>query len=360
MITKSKIPTYDKIHLKFKLNGRYYDTEDLKEVAYSFIKEGDVFEKNLGDFLQAWLDNKDYVTVRTSGSVGEPKWVKLKKQAMVNSAIATGNAFKLEPGDKVLHCLPTNFISGRMMLVRAMILGLNLDVVPPRATPVFDEEKVYDFSAMIPLQVENILPKLDHFKTIIIGGAAVSDTLLEALSKVKTKCYATYGMTETVSHIAIKPLNGPKKSNNFKVLPKVKVSQSENGCLRIDAPHLIDEPLQTNDVVTMHSDTEFEWLGRVDNVVNSGGLKVFPEQLETLLASKMKERFFISSEEDETLGERLILVVEGEEKAIDPKIFEVLEKNTRPKQIYFIDKFVETPTRKIRRKLTLDLLKSKV
>lgn len=358
MIIKTKIPTYDKIHLRFKLNGRYYDTEDLKEVAYSFIKEGEPFEKTLGDFLQLWLDAKDYIEVRTSGSVGEPKWIKIKKQAMVNSAIATGNAFKLQPGDRVLHCLPSNFISGRMMLVRAMILGLELDVVPPKATPIFDLDKTYDFGAMIPLQVENILPQISHFKTLIIGGAAVSEPLLKAISKVKTKCYATYGMTETVSHIAIRALNGTKASAVYKALPKVKLTQNNEGCLIINAPHLLEAPLQTNDVVKMHSDTEFELLGRIDNVINSGGLKLYPEQIENQLATKLQDRFFIASESNDSLGEQLVLVVEGDEKVIDTSVFKDLKKNEVPKQIYFVKDFIETPNRKIQRKKTMDLLKN--
>ncbi|MDW5289577.1 AMP-binding protein [Formosa sp. PL04] len=359
MITavKTKVPTYDKIHLKFKLNGRYYDSEDLKEVAYCFIKEGEPHQKTLGDFLQAWLDNNDYVEVQTSGSIGVPKMIKIKKQAMVNSAIATGNAFNLYPGDSLLHCLPFNFISGRMMLVRAMILGLELDVVPPRITPVFDLEKTYDFSAMIPLQAENLLSELHHFKALIIGGAAVSHQLLEDIKDIDTKCYSTYGMTETVSHIAFRPLNGPDKSEWYKALPNVKISQNDKDCIVIEADYLFDGALETNDVAIMQSENEFKLIGRIDNVINSGGLKLFAEQIEKHLTGEISERFFVAGQPDDKLGERLILVIEGEERPIDAKIYKNLQKNEIPKDVYFIDKLVETPNRKIQRKKTLELLK---
>ncbi|WP_299779359.1 AMP-binding protein [uncultured Formosa sp.] len=358
MITEveTKIPTYDKIHLKFKLNGRYYDSESLNEVAYCFIKEGEPHQKTLGDFLQAWLDNKDYVEVQTSGSIGTPKKIRIKKQAMVNSAIATGNAFNLRPGDSLLHCLPFNFISGRMMLVRAMILGLELDVVPPRITPVFDEEKTYDFSAMIPPQAENLLPKLHHFKALIIGGAAASNKLLQDIQGIDTQCYSTYGMTETVSHIAFRPLNGPDRTDYYKAMPNVKVSTNEDDCLVLEADYLFDGALVTNDVAVMHSENEFKLIGRIDNVINSGGLKLFAEQIEKHLTGGISERFFVAGQADEKLGERLILVIEGEEKSIDPVIFKDLQKNEVPKDIFFVKKFIETPNRKIQRKKTLELL----
>ena len=134
-------PDYTKVHARFKLDNVSYNHEDLMEVAYSYVKEGLYYQQKLGDFLLDWLDDKDYIIVRTSGSTGKPKKLKIKKQAMVNSAIATGDFFELNPGDKVLHCLPSNFIAGKMMLVRAIVLGLELDMVEPAAWPLLDYEK---------------------------------------------------------------------------------------------------------------------------------------------------------------------------------------------------------------------------
>jgi len=150
-------PTYDNVHNQFKLNGFRLDRDDMCRVAYSFIKEGEDFEKPVGDFLLDWFDSKAYIEMYTSGTTGSPKVISISKQAMVNSALATGNYFDLKPGDKALHCLPVKYVAGKMMLVRAMILGLDLDFVAPSAHPLLHNETYYDFVAMVPLQAQNSL-----------------------------------------------------------------------------------------------------------------------------------------------------------------------------------------------------------
>lgn len=350
------IPTFDKIHLKFKLNNNNYTHEELKEVAYSLVKEGAAYERNAGDFLLDWLNDKDYLEVKSSGSTGVPKNIRVKKQAMVHSSIITGNYFKLKPGDSVLHCLPTNFIAGKMMLVRAMILGLEIDLVEPSSLPIFDDHKPYEFCAMIPMQIQNSLKRLKNIKTIIVGGAPVSKSLIEELQLLKTKVYATYGMTETLSHIAIKPLNGKLKSDYYKVLEGVKISQDQRGCLVINAPKLTDEKIVTNDLVNLHSKTEFEFLGRYDNMINSGTIKLFPELVEAKLLDKIKQRFFIASKPDAILGEKVILVIEGKENTTNTSTFEDLDEYEVPKEVYVIEKFIET-NQKVQRLKTLELLK---
>lgn len=349
-------PTFDKIHYKFKLNGNTYDAEDLKEVAYSLVKEGAYYENVMGDFLMDWLDAKDYINVRTSGSTGKPKLMEVSKQAMVNSAIATGNYFNMEPGQKALLCLPTHYIAGKMMLVRAMVLGLELDFVDPTSQPVFDYGQTYDFCAMIPLQLKNTVDYIYNIKTLIIGGASISQPLEDAIQGLDTKIYATYGMTETVSHVAVRAINGKQKMKYFTVFPEVSISQDDRGCLVIDAPKVAAERLVTNDVVTIHSDTEFELMGRMDNIINSGGVKLFPEQIEAKLAGKIKERFIIASQPNADLGEKLILVLESETNTIDSSAFSGLDKFEVPKDIYWTPKFKETATGKIQRKETLKLL----
>ncbi|HUH26766.1 AMP-binding protein [Gelidibacter sp.] len=351
-------PTFDKIHLKFKLNSNKYTAEELKEVAYSLVKEGAPYEKVMGDFLMDWLDSKDYINVRTSGSTGKPKLMKVSKQAMVNSSIATGNYFKMEPGQTALLCLPTHYIAGKMMLVRAMILGLELDFVDPTTEPAFDYDKTYDFCAMIPIQLKNTFGKIHNIKTLIIGGAAISKTLEASIQGLKTKIYATYGMTETVSHVAVRRMNGKQKMQYFKVFPKVKISQDDIGCLIIDAPKVASERLITNDVVKLHSATEFELIGRIDNMVNSGGVKLFPEQIEAKLVEQIKERFFIASEPDVNLGQKLILILESDKNTLKASTFKGLEKFEIPKEIYSVPKFKETATGKIQRQETLKLLKT--
>ncbi|MCK8480753.1 AMP-binding protein [Psychroserpens algicola] len=350
-------PKFDKIHLRFKLNGINFDHEDLKEVAYSLVKEGEAYEQIIGNFLLDWLDDKDYVLTKTSGSTGLPKLIKIKKQQMVNSSVMTGDFFGLAPGDKALHCLPCQYIAGKMMLVRALILGLELDMAPPTSIPSYDDLKEYDFCAMIPLQLQNSLDRIQHIKTIIVGGARVSGTLMAAIQNCKATVYETYGMTETVSHIAIRQLNNTSETvPNFKTLRDISISKDDRDCLIIDAPALADHTIITNDVVEMISDNQFKIIGRYDNMINSGGVKLFPEVIEAKLQDKIENRFFISSETDKDLGQKVILVVEGDSNTIDTSLFEDLDKFEVPKVVYNTNKFIETPNRKIQRQKTLDLV----
>ena len=198
---------YTKIHNKFAINNHYFNREDLIEVAYNYVKEGEPYQKDLGNFLLDWIDSKDYILVQTSGSTGETKSIKINKQAMVNSSIATGDYFSLKPGDKALHCLPASFIAGKMMLVRAIILGLKLDVVEPNSKPLQNLDANYDFCAMTPFQVENTLDDIDKINTLIIGGGQVTSSLRDKLQNKTVNAYETYGMTETITHVAIKKLN---------------------------------------------------------------------------------------------------------------------------------------------------------
>lgn len=360
------IPTFDKVHLRFKLNNSYFDREDLMEVAYSYIKEGEAFEQSIGDFLMDWLNDKPFMYVRTSGSTGDAKHIRIQKQAMVNSAIASGDFFNINVGDSALHCLPAAYIAGKMMLVRAMILGLEIDLVEPNTTPLKGLSKTYDFSAMIPLQVENSLSQLNQIKKLIVGGAPITSTLIDSVQDMSTEVYETYGMTETVTHIAAKQINNFSNSkeleqSNFKILPNITIGTDDRGCLVIDAPNLAEEVIVTNDLVELINADEFKWKGRVDYVINSGGVKLLPEQIEKKLAAVIPSRFFVYGIEDSSLGEKLIAVVEGKE---DPKLLEAikglksLEKFEHPKQVYFTNNFHETENGKIKRDATIDTVLS--
>lgn len=361
-------PTYKNIHLKFKWNGYNFNREELHEVAYSLVKEGEPYEQSIGDFLMDWLNEKEYIDVKTSGSTGIPKLVRLKKQYMVNSSIATGDFFNVSVGDTALHCLPAEYIAGKMMLVRALILGLEVDLVAPSLYPLSDSNRKYDFCAMIPLQLQNSLPYVNLIKTVIVGGATVSNELVEAIQEKETLIYETYGMTETVTHIAAKQLNNlPSEKlahpNAFKTLPDVTVTKDKRDCLVINAPNISDEAIVTNDLVNLVSDREFEWLGRHDNVINSGGVKLLPEQIEAKLDKIISNRFFVAGLPDEELGNRLVLIVEG--NAIDIKVLSAqiasLETLTRyevPKEIFSLPRFKETENGKIKRKKTLEQLKT--
>ncbi|MGL2965788.1 AMP-binding protein [Flavobacterium sp. XGLA_31] len=342
-------PTYENVHNQFKLNGFHLNREDLCRVAYSFIKEGEDFEKPVGDFLLDWFDSKDYIEMQTSGTTGTPKVITVSKQAMVNSALATGDFFDLHPGDKALHCLPVKYVAGKMMLVRAMILGFDLDFVSPSSHPLRNNDTNYDFVAMVPLQAQNSIQELKRVKKVIVGGAAINKALEKQLLKLSTQVYETYGMTETITHIAARKL-GDKA---FTVLPHVNISYDDRNCLVIHALRISDDVIVTNDIVELMNENQFVFLGRVDNIINSGGIKLIPEQIEHKLAGKINQRFFIASKPDTELGEKVILVIEGESCHLDENLYDDLDKYEKPKEVVFVSKFKETSTGKILRKETL-------
>ena len=350
-------PNYKNVHNRFLLNGNHYRFDDLFEIAYSFIKEGEAHEKAIGDFLMDWIRPNDIITLKTSGSTGTPKLIHYQKQAMVNSALATGDHFGVAIGDKALHCLNADFIAGKMMLVRAMILGLEIDLVPPQGNVLAACDKTYDFVAMVPLQVEQAFEDLDKVKTLLIGGAPSSVQLKEKLKQKSTHCYETYGMTETVTHIASRKING--NSPLFSPLPGVKLSKDERGCMVIDVPYLTEEKIVTNDLVDLDKDQHFLLRGRIDNVINSGGIKVIPEEVEAKIAPYITQPFFIGAIADKTLGQKVILVLEGETSAeLLSKLstIEGLSKYELPKEIYSLALFKRTPNGKVMRQQTISSL----
>lgn len=336
------------IHPKFKLNGIHFNS--IKElVAYS--------EKELPavhEFFTEWFSNRKYLTVYTSGSTGKPKAIRLLKEHMINSALATAKYFELNDNVSALLCLSPSYIAGKMMLVRAIVSGWNLDVIEPTSHPL-EKRKMYDFTAMVPLQVYNSLANLHKVKTIIVGGGAVSKTLQKDLINVRPKMYSTYGMTETVTHIAVKKLsqlNGI--TNYFEALPGITLEEDDRGCLVINAPNISKKQIITNDLINLIDDKHFCWKGRFDNVINSGGVKILPERVEDKLGSVIEQRFFISSIKDDALGEKVILIIEGKKiKNID---YSALDKYERPKEVFYINKFKETKSGKISRKTVVDNL----
>ena len=352
-----KIPHYSKIHNRFKIYGYHYNQQDLTQVAYSFIKEGAAYEEVIGAFLLDWLDTSPTINVNTSGSTGIPKTIQVSKQAMVHSAVRTGEYFGLEVGDRALHCLPVDYIAGKMMLVRAMILGLDMHMLEPRLElNSFDGN--YDFCAMIPLQAKNTLPKIGQIKTLLIGGAPISSSLRTALAAAATDAYETYGMTETLTHIAVSKIVVPQQP--FEVLPEIRIATDADDCLQIEAPHLSQTPIQTEDIVSLVDSQRFILIGRKNNVINSGGKKLFPESLEQELGD-IHMPFFFAAQPDSELGEKLILLVASETETpatIRKKLSPVLESESFRflKEIYTLPSFVYTPTGKIDRPSTLKLL----
>jgi o-succinylbenzoate---CoA ligase len=319
-------------------------------------------DKSLLAFIVEWYDDNDFVIVHTSGSTGPPEHVKIKKKRLISSARMTLNYLRLREGDRALLSLPCDYIAGKMMLVRSLIGNLNLTVIEPRGNPLENLEEGFDFAAMIPLQVHNVLngsdggKKIESIRKLIIGGGAIPAQLEESLKELNNEIFSTYGMTETVSHIALRRLNGAKRSPYYTILPGVTINKDANDCLVIDAPDIADSLVRTRDVVRIIDKNIFEVLGRLDNVINSGGIKYNPEDIERKLEELISERFIISSVPDARLGDKMVLIIETS----DPRKYESSDfKNSvnaklpvfeRPKDLFFLEHFHETGNSKIQRK----------
>ncbi len=358
---------YHFIHPEFKLNGESFERNRLLNLANRYIKEGEPYEGEIGVFLLDWLDSEDFVEVKTSGSTGAPKILRVRKQFMVNSALTTGHFFDLPAGTTALLCLPVSYIAGKMMLVRALILGWDLNMPPPKSNPLDHIFKRFDFCAMTPFQLDNSLNRLHLIKKLIVGGGALSCHIQNLVQGIRTKVYETYGMTETVSHIAARRINGKKERKSpipFKTFPNITISTDERNCLVINAPRISDEIIVTNDIVEILTYKKFIWKGRIDNVINSGGIKIHPEEVEKKLEKIILHRFFITSLPDDSLGEKLVLFVEVEfsEETLQLLTRQIgslksLHKYEIPKKIYFVEKFEETHSGKINR---INILKGKL
>ncbi|MCX6199983.1 MAG: AMP-binding protein [Bacteroidetes bacterium] len=332
------------------------------------------WERCLWTFIADWFNPKvKAVSVKTSGSTGKPKTILHKKELMRNSALLTFEALGISKAQSALLCLPASKISGMMMLVRAFEKGMILECVEPNANPLLrlDARMKIDFAAFTPMQFSKVISskkaydKAGKIKTVILGGEGISDELLTTIKRMKNNVHATFGMTETISHIALKKLNGKKADKYFRVLPSIRIAVNKENCLVVNAPKLGVKNLVTNDVVKIVSPTQFEWLGRIDNVINSGGLKIQPEEIESVLRSKIDVSFFIAGIKDAVTGEKSCLILE--KKSLSKKkleelktVLSVLDKKIRPKEVWLVPEFVKTENRKLKRKETIALVQKKI
>ena len=337
---------------------------DFKNFDIKNILPRTEFEKKVLQFLQDWFSHSETVSVQTSGSTGIPKVFEIEKKRMLNSAKMTCDFLELKKGETALLCLPVQYISGKMMLVRAIERKLKVIISVPSSAPEISEN--VEFCAMTPLQVQNSLDKIHFIKNLIIGGAAVSEKLKSQISRElstinhqpSTNIYETYGMSETLSHIALKQIS-PIQEEYFTVLNDVEISVDERNCLKIFAPKLNPEILQTNDIVDLLNEKQFKFLGRFDNVINSGGVKIFAEELESLVKKHIDKDLVFLGKPDETLGEKLVLVVEGEkDENLKSEILNLKFENKFhiPKEILFLEKFPRAENGKVLRKEILKLI----
>ncbi len=328
----------------------------IEDMPYKLTK----IQEETQAFLMRWHNSSLTMTVQTSGSTGEPKVIEVRKESMKNSARSTIEALRLRKGMKALLCLPLAYIAGQMMVVRSLEAGMQLVLQEPSGHPLAELNAAPDFVAMVPLQVYNSLQTeqerkmLSQIEVVIIGGGIISPELETMVKELPNRVYATYGMTETLSHIALRRLNGAEASANYTPLPGVTLSLSEAGTLIIDAPGISQEPVVTNDLATIHPDGTFHIIGRIDNRINTGGIKVQLEELETELAQTqaIPMRFAITSVPDEKLGEAIVLLVE---RPVDTsEMMEVISrlpinKYHLPKHIIAVDTIPLTGNGKIDR-----------
>ena len=273
---------------------------------------------SIEEFLAEWHNDSDRVLVHTSGSTGQPKPLWVEKRRMEASARITCQFLGLKAGDSALLCMSLDYIAGKMMVVRALTGGLQLTAVEPSGHPFSALEQPVDFVAMVPLQVYNSLqvPReralLEQTRHLIIGGGAVDDALARELRGFPHAVWSPYGMTETLSHVALRRLSGPDASEWYTPFPSVALSLSADGCLVIDAPQVCASRLTTNDMAELRPDGRFRILGRKDNVVCSGGIKIQIEEVERLLRPHLAVPFLVTKCRDERLGEALVLLTERE------------------------------------------------
>ncbi|MBO6201512.1 MAG: AMP-binding protein [Chryseobacterium sp.] len=315
------------------------------------------FETKVLDFIKEWFSDSKTVKIQSSGSTGIPKIFEVEKSKMLNSAEMTCNFLDLKEGNVALICLPIEYISGKMMVVRSILRKLKLKIAEPSTNPLQNINDEIDFCAMTPLQVENSLDKLHLIKNLIIGGASVSETLKTKITQTlkhsnsPIRIFETYGMSETLSHIALRQIF-PNQEDWFTVFEGVEISLDERDCLKIFAPKLNSEVLQTNDLVEINNQNQFRFLGRLDNVINSGGAKIFPEELEKLVKQNIPNEAVFLGIDDEKLGQKLILIIEGEsDENLKSKIHNLKFQKSfhKPKDIIFVEKIPRTPNGKVNR-----------
>jgi O-succinylbenzoic acid--CoA ligase len=280
----------------------------------------------------------------------------VEKRRMEASARITCRFLELKPGDTALLCMSLDYIAGKMMVVRSLERGLKLIIVPPSGHPLAVANSPLSFAAMVPLQVYNSLQvpeereRLMQIRHLIIGGGAIDDVMAQQLKSFPNAVWSTYGMTETLSHIALRRLSGPEASDWYTPFPSVSISLSDEDCLVIDAPAVCSERLVTNDIATLTPDGRFRILGRKDNVICSGGIKIQPEEIERKLRSSLRVPYLITHRPDDKFGQIVVLLTEGSVDEAREVCERLLPKYHQPRAYQHVDQIPLTETGKIARK----------
>ena len=353
------------------INGKNHLLDDYIEDAHR-IDHLPVFEKEILSFIIEWEKGRSTFYFKSSGSTGIPKKITLHRDQMILSAESTMDFLGISAGGRSLLCLDPRYIAGKMVIVRSIIGNMDLYAIDPKSNPLYDFEPDYNFdlASFVPYQIVEILgdPNTSNIfrniKNVLIGGAAISPQLERQLGLCENRIFHTFGMTETVSHIALRQLSGMEKSGYFKVLPGISIGIDERGCLTILGEITGGKKLATNDLVEIMEEQEFVWTGRIDQVINTGGIKINLNNLEfrvreILESINVLNDFFIDHVNDEKLGNKIVLILESGYANIDldslkESFNKLLSKFEIPREIHVIQKFPRTDTGKINRKLIME------
>lgn len=340
------------------INGVKFDANDSQDWELKANSESSDFVLNILSFCKEWFDDASDIKAKTSGSTGMPKEILLPKKWLELSAKKSINTFGIKPKSNLLLCLPVSFIAGKLMVVRAILSVSNLVCIQPESKVQLPAEEI-DFAAFTPMQVQYLIDSQQEayskISKVIIGGGAISERLWNSISTLANANYATYGMTETATHIAFQPIQSNTQRGTFRLIDNsIAMKCDERGCIGFNIPYFDDLSIQTNDLAHIIDQYNFEILGRFDRVVNSGGRKIHPDNLENLLENEIQNPFYFCGVPDELLGEKLVLMVEGDSTVfsisqINEKL-SMLNKLDRPKEIYLRKEFNYSHTGKLIKK----------
>lgn len=316
-------------------------------------------------FLREWFSDSKTIRVQTSGTVSAANHFFSKKKHFIFSAKESLTVLQIPTGAKSLLCLPMDYIAAKMMLVRALVGNLNLHCIAPTSKVLEKVIEKFDFAALVPYQLFSGMKNIENINCLLIGGTALDNSLEKMLKKLPTKIFETFGMAETLTHIALRKISNPTEQF-FRPLPSVKITKTADNCLKIKAPKRgLVNYFKTNDLVTINQDGSFSWLGRLDNLIQSGSLKICPEILEQKIKNKLakiiKKDFFLSSVANKKLGSELIILLEGdysqkELTAIKIKLKQNFKFYEIPRQFVIVEEFLRNKNLKLLRKATLKSL----
>jgi len=328
------------------INGRKFGFMELRAFCHEKTGAGSApgWKAEVCRFILDWLGDDSDIVQYSSGTTGKSKEIRLSKLSMMASAEKTCRYFHLEHGQTALLCLPVAYIAGKMMVVRSLVGSLDLQMARPDSHPDLSAMPPVEFAAMLPLQVRNALEskgELSSVRKLIIGGAEISPALEKQLQLHQVEAYATFGMAETCSHVAIRRLNGASPEKAYQAMPGISLEKDARGCLVIDAPYLSGQ-IVTNDLVQFKGKGSFIWLGRFDNLINTGGIKIVPEEMEAVIRMKTGLECAIIGLPDERYGQKLVLVLErsrkpGSIRELPADFPQWFPRNRQPKEVVWLN-----------------------